>query len=188
MHRPAPALDVVGDRVADRRGRLHAAEARHVRVAVFEQVPGRQLRAADVVRDDRDVVDRLRPLVQQHDPCVPRLYLGRRPLAGPLADQDQPGDPHSEEGPQVVDLAFVAVVGIADQDHFPALRRGLFDRVRHLCEERLPGVRNDHSYEIGPPRRHRLRDPVGPVTQLLDRASTRSRVAGATGRGPLLMT
>ena len=119
--------------------------------------------------DDRDVVDRLGPLVQQHDPGVPRLDLGRGVLAGALADQDQPGDPHAEEGPQIVDLALVEVVGVADQHHLSALGGGLFDRVRHLREERLPGVRHDQAYEVGPPRGHRLGDPVGPVAQLLDR-------------------
>lgn len=142
---------MVGDRVADHRGRLHAAEARHVLVAVFQQVTGGQLGAADIVRDDRDVVDRLGPLVQQHDPGVPRLDLGGGPLAGALADQDQPGDPHTEEGPQIVDLALVAVVGVADEHHFSAFGGGLFDRVRHLREERLPRVRDDHPYEVGPP-------------------------------------
>ena len=76
LHGPAPALDVVGDRVADRRGLRDAAHAGDVLVAVLQQVADGELGAADVVRDDRDVVDGLGALVQQHDPGVPGLDLG----------------------------------------------------------------------------------------------------------------
>ncbi|CAM5671433.1 hypothetical protein SCALM49S_06172 [Streptomyces californicus] len=110
-------------------------------MAVLQQVAGGELGAAQVVGDDGDVVDGLGALVQQDDPGVPGLDLGGGALAETLADQDQPGDAHPEEGPQVVDLALVQVVGVADEDHLPALGGGLFDRVRHLREERLPGVR-----------------------------------------------
>ncbi len=55
---------MVGDRVADGRGVLDAADAGHVLVPVLQQVAGGELGAADVVRDDGDVVDRLRPFVQ----------------------------------------------------------------------------------------------------------------------------
>ena len=108
-------------------------------MAVLQQVAGGELGAADVVRDDRDVVDRLGPLVQQHHPGVPGLDLRGGVLAQALADQDQPGDPHAEEGPQIVDLALVEVVGVADQHHLSALGGGLFDGVRHLARRRAAG-------------------------------------------------
>ncbi len=160
---------MVGDRVADGRGVLDAADAGDVLVPVLQQVAGGELGAADVVGDDGDVVDRLGALVEEDHPRVPGLDLAGGLLAHALADQDQARYPHAEEGPQVVDLALGAVVGVADEHHFPALGGGLFDRVRHLREERLTGVRDDHAYEVGAPRRHRLRDPVRAVAQILDR-------------------
>ena len=90
-------------------------------------------------------------------------------LARALADEDQAGDPHAQERPQIVHLALVEVVGVADQHHLSALGGGLFDGVRHLREERLPGVRDDQAYEVGTARGHRLRDPVRAVAELLDR-------------------
>lgn len=136
---------------------------------MLQEVAGGELGAAHVVGDHGDVVDGVGPPVQQDDPGVPRLYLTGGGLARALADQDQAGDPHTEEGAEVVDLALVEVVGVADQDHLSALGRGLFHGVRHLREEGLPGVGHDHADEVGAPGRHRLRDPVGPVAQLLDR-------------------
>lgn len=116
---------------------------------VFEEVPGGELRAADVVGDDGDVVDGLGALVEEDHAGVPGLDLGGGLLAHALADQDQARDPHAEEGPQVVDLALGAVVGVADQHHLSALGGGLLDRVRHLREERLAGIGDDHAYEVG---------------------------------------
>lgn len=117
-------------------------------MAVLQQMAGGELRAADVVEDDRHVVDGLGTAVQQHDAGVPGVYLHGGVLAGPLADEDQAGDAHPEEGPQIVHLALVEVVGIADEDHLPALGGGLFDRVRQLGEEGLAGVGDDEAYQV----------------------------------------
>jgi hypothetical protein len=136
---------------------------------VREEVLHGELGAAEVVGHHGDVVDRLGPLVQQHHARVPRLYLGGGVVVEGVADQDQSGDTHPEERPQIVHLALGDVVGVPDEDHLAALGGRLFDRVRHLAEERLTGVRDDQAYQLGAARRHGLGDPVGPVPQLLDR-------------------
>src|SRR5690606_33535526 len=163
------ALHVVGDRVADGGGVRGAAEAGDVRVAVFQQVADGELGAAEVVGDDGDVVDRLGAFVEQDDPGVPGVYLGRGQVVQGVADEDQAGDAHPQEGAQVVHLALADVVGVADQHHLPALGRGLFHGVRHLPEEGLAGVGHDQAYEVRAPGRHRLGDAVGPVPQFFDR-------------------
>lgn len=160
---------MVGDRVADRRGLGYAAHTGDVLVAVLQQMGHGEVGAAQVVRDDGDVVDGLGPLVQQDHAGVPGVDLGGGVVVQRVADEDQARDAHPEEGPQIVDLALADVVGVADEHHFSALGRGLFDRVRHLPEEGLARVRHDQAYEVRTPGRHRLGDPVGPVAQFLDR-------------------
>ncbi|WP_369131620.1 hypothetical protein, partial [Modestobacter roseus] len=81
---------------------------------MLQQVPDGELGAAQVVRGDGDVVDGLGPFVQQHDPGVPGLDLGGGEVVERVADEDESGDPHPQEGAQVVDLAFADVVGVAD--------------------------------------------------------------------------
>lgn len=146
---------------------------------MLDQVAYGELGAAQVVGDDGDVVDGLGPLVEQDDPGVPGLDLGGGQVVQRVRDEDEPRDLHTEERPQIVDLALADVVGVADEDHLSALGGGPLDRVGHLPEEGLARVRDDQAYEIRAPRGHRLGDPVGPVAQFLDRGEN----ALARGRG-----
>lgn len=118
---------------------------------MLQEVAHGELGAAQVVGDDGDVVDGLGAFVQQHDPGVPGVDLRGRQVVQRVADEDEARDAHPEERPQIVDLALGDVVGVADQHHLSALGGGLLDRVRHLAEERLTGVRDDQAYEVGAP-------------------------------------
>ena len=73
---------MVGDRVADGRVDRPPRQATYV-VAVLQEVADGQLGAPEVVGHDGDVVDGLGPLVQQDDPGVPGLDLGRRVVVSP---------------------------------------------------------------------------------------------------------
>ncbi len=138
-------------------------------MTVPEQMADDLPRPALVVRDDREPVLGLGAVVQQHD---------RRPVRGVrpgdagggrvLGDQDQTVHLHAQEGADVVGLALVRVVRVADQHQLAAFGGGPFHGVGEFGEEGLAGVRHDHADQVAPPPRHGLRDAVRPVPQLLD--------------------
>ncbi len=153
---------------------------------MLQQVAYGELGAAEVVGDHGHVVDGLGPLVQQHHAGVPGVDLGRGKVVQRVRDEDEAGDPHAEEGPQIVDLALAHVSELPTRTILPR-SAAAHSTACAISEEGLAGVRDDQpmsrcAARPSPGRRGRA------GTQFLDGGEDTLARGRGDRPGPLLMT
>jgi len=117
-------------------------------MARLDEVVGAEL-AASVVVDRYDVTP-VRPAAEEHDGyLVLEGFLHRARLAG-KSQEHYPGDAVLEQRFDTRELALAVTFGVAEHRRISPRGRVSLHRLRHLGEERVGEVADDHAQDAGP--------------------------------------